>query len=136
MPVSRTGIGDGNAIMVGRPARNTPLPVNSAVRLPEQFTFCWTPALELRLRELLKKHRRAPRQDDTSPEMLDLAVQYEKRLENETLKWLLKALSDNPPPTLDCDLLGAMDRLKATVFDFNAKLCNPPTNDTTEGTKQ
>lgn len=82
------------------------------VRVSSRFTFCWTPAVELQLRCILRAHRRAPAQEDMStPELLTMAATRERRLENEAIKSLLRALESNQPPLIDCDLQAAMERL-------------------------
>ena len=85
-------------------------------RLSEQFTFCWSQNLELRLRTILKEFRRASKREDVStPELLALARMHERFLESNTLNRILLALTDHQPPLLDCDLLAQLDRLKNRI---------------------
>ena len=90
------------------------------IRLGQKFEFCWSPDLEQRLRQLLKSHRRAANSRETStPEMLMRSVRREQRLEDETLQRILDALVCNQPPTIDCDLMAAMKRLKDRQREIN-----------------
>ena len=78
-----------------------------------RITVNWTPALVEELRKILGAHRMAGRREDVStPELMQLALAEEHRLERDTLRKVARALSAAQGEVLDCDIIEAVNRLR------------------------
>lgn len=77
-----------------------------------KITIAWTPALLEELGTILGAHRIAGcREDVSTPELMQLALADEHRLERDTLRKIARALSRAQGELLDCDVIEAVNRL-------------------------
>lgn len=84
------------------------------------LTVAMTPRLDSALREVIRAHRRAGREENMSTaEAITVALRYEQNLEDDTLAKLHLALANNQPETVDLRIIDGMDRLKKVVAEHN-----------------